>query len=102
MANDRRMLRRSSQPESPDIGCFSLGDHVENVAKLRDALDGAVKALQDPEIEARVREYFETNPSFSRDALHVAAVACRFRSQKLNAGDPERASESATRTSQRP
>lgn len=37
--------------------------------------------MADPEIEARVTEYFLQNPNFSRDAVHVAAVACRFREE---------------------
>ena len=49
---------------------------------LRNALRSGLKALDDPTIESRVREYFEKNPTFSRDPVHVAAVACRFAEER--------------------
>ena len=55
---------------------------TDDRALLREALRAGVIALADAEIEARVREYFLQNPSYSRDAVHVAAVACRFQAEK--------------------
>jgi hypothetical protein len=45
-------------------------------------------ALADPNVESRVRKYFEDNPSFSRDAVHVAAIACRFATETVSPGAP--------------
>jgi hypothetical protein len=53
--------------------------------KLKDALGAGVAALNDPEIEKRVESYFRENPSFSRDAVHVAAVACQFKKEQVMA-----------------
>lgn len=68
-----RMIRRRETAEDTD-----------NRALLREALRAGVRALADTEIEARVREYFEQNPSYSRDAVHVAAVACRFQAERVS------------------
>ena len=38
--------------------------------------------MADSEIESRVVDYFLKNPNYSRDAVHVAAVACRFQTEK--------------------
>lgn len=43
------------------------------------------EAIKDPEIEAKVRHYFEAHPAYSRDLIHVAAVATRFQSEKAQA-----------------
>ena len=43
-----------------------------NGAMFRDVLRAGVTALKDPSVEGRVREYFEKNPGYSRDAAHVA------------------------------
>jgi hypothetical protein len=51
--------------------------------KLKEALGAGVEALNDPEIEKRVEAYFRDNPSFSRDAVHVAAVACQFKKEQV-------------------
>ena len=51
--------------------------------KLREALGAGVEALNDPDIEAKVESYFRDNPGYSRDAVHVAAVACRFKRGKV-------------------
>jgi len=51
--------------------------------KLKEALGEGVEALNDPEIEKRVEAYFRDNPSFSRDAVHVAAVACQFKKEQV-------------------
>ena len=53
--------------------------------KLKEALGAGVEALNDPEIETKVEAYFRENPSFSRDAVHVAAIACRFKKEKIMA-----------------
>ena len=53
--------------------------------KLKEALGAGVEALNDPEIKKRVEAYFRDNPSFSRDAVHVAAIACRFKKEKITA-----------------
>ena len=53
--------------------------------KLKEALGAGVEALNDPEIEMKVEAYFRENPSFSRDAVHVAAIACRFKKEKITA-----------------
>ena len=34
--------------------------------------------MQDPLIADQVERYFRDHPTYSRDAVHVAAVACRF------------------------
>lgn len=57
---------------------------ADDRALLREALRAGVHALEDTEVEARVREYFLQNPSYSRDAVHVAAVACRFQAEKAS------------------
>ena len=66
-----RMIRRRATIEETD-----------DRASLREALRAGVRALADAEIEARAREYFLQNPSYSRDAVHVAAIACRFQAEK--------------------
>jgi hypothetical protein len=53
---------------------------------LLEALRSGVTAMADPEIEKRVVDYFTKNPSYSRDAIHVAAVACRIRAELAGAG----------------
>ena len=42
--------------------------------------------MADPEIETRVVDYFIKHPSYSRDMVHVAAVACQIRDQLAEAG----------------
>lgn len=51
--------------------------------KLKEALGEGVEALRDPEIEKAVESYFRENPTFSRDAVHVAAIACRMKKEKV-------------------
>ena len=53
--------------------------------KLKEALGQGVEALHDPEIETRVEAYFRDNPGYSRDAVHVAAIACRFKKELVEA-----------------
>lgn len=69
-----RTPARPEQPEGKDVG--------EYAALLRDALRSGLRALEDPAVELRVRNYFEENPTFSRDPVHVAAVATRFAAQQ--------------------
>ena len=45
---------------------------------LKEALRAGVLAMQDPLIAEQVERYFRDHPTYSRDAVHVAAVACRF------------------------
>ena len=64
---------------------------TDDRALLREALRAGVHALMDTEIETRVSAYFDQNPNYSRDAVHVAAIACRFQAEKA-ARVPQRAS----------
>ena len=59
--------------------------------KLKEALGAGVEALNDPEIEKRVEAYFRDNPSFSRDAVHVAAIACQFKKEQIMASRSQEA-----------
>jgi hypothetical protein len=54
---------------------------VNEQVALVESLRSGVNVMNDPAVEARVVEYFVKNPSFSRDAIHVAAVACRVREE---------------------
>jgi hypothetical protein len=76
------MIRRTETSEA-----------VSERAALIAALRSGVTAMADPEIEARVADYFIKNPTFSRDMVHVAAVACRVRDES------ERASQEGRRNS---
>lgn len=61
------MLKRSATDSEPDWP-----------RALRDALRAGVIAMQDPLIAEQVERYFRDHPAYSRDAVHVAAVACSF------------------------
>ena len=81
----RRIANHSSRPDS-DSATASPPDEIPNDfyrQKLKEALGAGVEALNDPEIEKRVEAYFRENPSFSRDAVHVAAVACQFKKEQV-------------------
>ena len=52
--------------------------------EVKEALVAGVQALNDPEIETKVKAYFRDNPAYNRDAVHVAAVACRFKKEKVS------------------
>ena len=67
--------------------------HSERISDVyaRVASRSGLTALAEPQIEARVREHFEDNPSFNRDAVHVAAIACRFATEKVSPDAPIRA-----------
>ena len=85
------MIRRSHSPDATD-----------DFQKLRAALRAGMTALADPNVEARVRKYFEDNPSFSRDAVHVAAIACRFATERVATDAPIRAATGTPSLSPRP
>lgn len=74
------MLKR--QMPTFDARTPSVESESDYIALLRAALHSGLTALGDPLIEARVREYFDQNPTFSRDPVHVAAVACQFAEQR--------------------
>jgi hypothetical protein len=77
-------------------------DASDDFQKLRAALRAGMTALADPNVATRVRKYFEDNPSFSRDAAHVAAIACRLASEKVSTDAPARAATGAPSLSPRP
>ena len=85
------MIRRTQTAEEAD-----------DRALLREALRAGVHALADTEIETRVREYFLQNPNYSRDAVHVAAIACRFQTEKASAPVPPAKSSRSNPVSPRP
>jgi hypothetical protein len=85
------MIRRSHTSDASD-----------DFQKLRAALRAGMTALADPNVEARVRKYFEDNPSFSRDAVHVAVIACRFATEKVSPDAPIRAATGTSSHSPRP
>ncbi|HWC58622.1 MAG TPA: hypothetical protein VHC44_02935 [Verrucomicrobiae bacterium] len=81
------MIQRSSKSVVPD-GSIPTDENVSGDfyrQKLKEALGEGVEALKDPEIEAKVQTYFSENPDYSRDAAHVAAIACRFKKEKVAA-----------------
>jgi hypothetical protein len=65
---------------TPRIG--PLPSQEEAVSALIGNLRRGVEALEDPQIEAKVREYFERHPNYSCDLIHVAAIACSFQAAK--------------------
>lgn len=79
-----------------------ISDANDDFQKLRAALRAGMTALSDPKVEARVRRYFEDNPSYSRDAVHVAAIACRFATEKVSLDAPIRAATGTPSLSPRP
>lgn len=86
----------------PMIRRSHTSDANDDSQELRSALRSGMTALADPNVEARVRKYFEDNPSFSRDAGHVAAIACRFATENVSADAPIRAATSTPSLSPRP
>jgi hypothetical protein len=74
----------------------------DDFQKLRAALRGGMTALADPNVEARVCKYFEDNPNFSRDAVHVAAIACRFATERVSIDAPIGAATGTPSLSPRP
>lgn len=85
------MIRRSNTSDAND-----------DFQKLRAALRAGMTALADTNVETRVRKYFEDNPSFSRDAVHVAAIACRFVTEGVSTDAPTRAATGTPSLSPRP
>jgi hypothetical protein len=71
------MIKRSSQ------GGENMTSRNEAVSERLQSLRQGVEALKDPQIEAKVREYFERHPNYSCDLIHVAAVACGFQAAKV-------------------
>jgi len=78
----RRFPNRSTRAASDAAPSGEIPDDFYR-QKLKEALGAGVEALNDPEIERRVEAYFRENPSFSRDAVHVAAVACQFKKEQV-------------------
>ena len=92
----RRTAIHTRRPES-DSATASPPDEIPDDfyrQKLKEALGAGVEALNDPEIEKRVEAYFRENPSFSRDAVHVAAIAFQFKKEQVMAS---RRQETASR-----
>ena len=89
------VIRRIAKPSTRADGGSatpSRAGEMPNVfyrQKLKEALGAGVEALNDPEIEKRVEAYFRDNPSFSRDAVHVAAIACQFKKEQVMASRRE-------------
>jgi len=73
----------------------------DSVVRLLASLQEGVIALRDPEIEAKVRDYFERHPNYSCDLIHVAAVACGFQAAKQRATISAQSSQTATTISRR-
>jgi hypothetical protein len=67
-------------------------DANDDFQKLCAALRTALTALAEPNVETRVREYFVDNPNYSRDAVHVAAIACHFAIESQSPDAPTLAS----------
>ena len=80
----RRIDNSSRKAASDSIKADEIPDDFYR-QKLKEALGAGVEALNDPEIEMKVEAYFRENPSFSRDAVHVAAIACRLKKEKITA-----------------
>ena len=80
----RRIANHSSRADGGSATPSRAGEMPDDFyrQKLKEALGASVEALNDPEIEKRVEAYFRDNPSFSRDAVHVAAVACQFKKEQ--------------------
>ena len=87
------MIKRSSQ------GVEGIS-RDEAVSELLKSLRMGVEALKDPQIEGKVREYFERHPNYSCDLIHVAAVACGFQAAKERVS--ARNSQTAKTLPQRP
>ncbi|HWC58712.1 MAG TPA: hypothetical protein VHC44_03390 [Verrucomicrobiae bacterium] len=83
------MIRRVSNASGVNHSDASATDRTGDIPddfyrrKFVEALGEGVEALKDPEIEAKVKAYFRENPDYSRDAVHVAAIACRFKKEKV-------------------
>lgn len=79
----RNASPRGGHRDSKEIvGGLSCADYRR---KLREALGAGVEALMDLETQERVEDYFRENPRLSRDSIHVATVACRFKKEQVAA-----------------
>jgi hypothetical protein len=82
------MIRRSSNPSGSRRHHPTQAHELSDIPpgfyqqKIKEALGAGVEALNDPDIEEKVKAYIQDNPTYSRDALHVAAVACQFKREK--------------------
>ena len=83
----RRIANHSSRADGGSATPSRAGEMPDDFyrQKLKEALRAGVEALNDPEIEKRVEAYFRENPGFSRDAVHVAAIACQFKKEQVMA-----------------
>ena len=81
----RRIANHSTRADGGSATPSRAGEMPDDFyrQKLKEALGAGVEALNDPEIEKRVEAYFRDNPSFSRDAVHVAAIACQFKKKQV-------------------
>jgi hypothetical protein len=52
---------------------------------LQEALGAGRTAMDNPVVEAAVEAYFAANPGYSRDPIHVAAIACQFAARQEQA-----------------
>jgi hypothetical protein len=52
---------------------------------LQEALGAGRTAMENPLVEAAVEAYFANNPGYSRDPIHVAAIACQFAARQEQA-----------------
>jgi len=88
----RRFSNKSSRSRSDAAATGQARDIPEDFypQNLKEALVAGVQALNDPDIETKVEAYFRDNPSYHRDAVHVAAVACRFKKEKVLADKQKR------------
>lgn len=85
------MLHRSTKVSIPR----EEDPRDDPVVRLLDSLREGVMALGDPEIEAKVRDYFERHPNYSCDLIHVAAVACGFQAAKQRTTAPAQSIQTA-------
>ena len=58
------------------------------VAELLRRLREGVEAMSNPAVETKVQAYFERHPKYSRDLIHVAAVACRLQAAEQRTDTP--------------
>ena len=88
----RRFSNRTSRSRIDAATTGQARDIGEDLypQKVKEALVDGVQAMADPDVEKKVKAYFRDNPASNRDAVHVAAVACRFRREKVLAGKPKR------------
>lgn len=81
---DCGMLNRAAATPNTQIA----SERADAAAQLLESLREGVEALRDSEVEAKVHHYFEAHPAYSRDLIHVAAVATRFQSEKARTAAP--------------